>query len=140
MHAYLIQGGCILFLCLSYFIFSSYLTARLHAQHAIELGCKLPRRAACKLPLGIDVLQRIMRADREKRVPDMFLEVYRELGGPSTWVQCFLGTDAFVTVDPKNIQAILATQFDDFAIGETRRRNFWPMLGNGIFTADGRAW
>lgn len=81
-----------------------------------------------------------MQADRERRVPDMFLEVHKELGRPSTWVQCFLGTDVFVTVDPKNIQAILATQFDDFALGKTRRGNFWPMLGNGIFTADGRAW
>lgn len=81
-----------------------------------------------------------MKADREKRVPGMFLEIYEELGRPSTWEQNFLGTDTIVTVDPKNIQAILSTQFNDFEIGESRRGNFSPMLGNGIFTADGRAW
>jgi hypothetical protein len=140
MHAYLSGAGCILFVCISYLIFSSFLAAHRHAQHAAKLGCKPPQRSPCTLPLGIDVLQRIMQADREKRVPDMFLEVYKELGRPSTWVQCFLGTDAFITVDPKNIQAILATQFDDFGLGKTRRGNFWPMLGNGIFTADGRSW
>jgi hypothetical protein len=81
-----------------------------------------------------------MKADGEKCVPDMFLDVYGELGHSSTWTQYFLGADTIVTVDPKNIQAILATQFNDFALGKARRRNFLPMLGNGIFTSDGRAW
>jgi len=45
-----------------------------------------------------------------------------------------------VTVDPKNIQAVLATQFHDFSLGQTRRGNFFPLLGNGIFTNDGKAW
>jgi cytochrome P450 len=44
------------------------------------------------------------------------------------------------TCDPKNIQAILATRFQDFELGETRRQSFFPLLGNGIFTADGKEW
>lgn len=43
-------------------------------------------------------------------------------------------------LDEKNIQAILATQFKDFDIGPVRRGNFFPLLGNGIFTQDGKAW
>ena len=81
-----------------------------------------------------------MKADREKRVPDMFMDIYEELGAASTWAQKFLGTESLVTVDPKNIQAILATQFNNFAIGDVRRKQFAPLLGNGIFTADGKAW
>lgn len=42
-----------------------------------------------------------------------------------------LGTKIF-TYDPKNIQAILATQFEDFEIGSQRIANFMPFLGPGI--------
>lgn len=45
-----------------------------------------------------------------------------------------------MTTDPENIKAILATQFEDFELGPMRRGNFFPMLGNGIFTADGEGW
>jgi hypothetical protein len=51
-----------------------------------------------------------------------------------------MGTDMYATVDPKNIQAILATQFNDFSLGPSRRGSFWPLLGNGIFTQDGKPW
>ncbi|KAI9801638.1 MAG: hypothetical protein M1833_002320 [Piccolia ochrophora] len=34
----------------------------------------------------------------------------------------------------------MATQFDDFAMGENRDGSTWPLLGSGIFTQNGRAW
>jgi cytochrome P450 len=45
-----------------------------------------------------------------------------------------------MTADEKNIQALLATQFDEFDIGPLRRGNFLPLLDNGIFTQSGPAW
>ena len=44
------------------------------------------------------------------------------------------------TAEPENVQAILATKFHDFNLGPLRRDNFHELLGNGIFTADGKAW
>lgn len=44
------------------------------------------------------------------------------------------------TADPENIQAILATKFQDYDLGPSRRDNFYQMIGNGIFTAEGEAW
>lgn len=123
-----------------YRLFSSFLTSRRHARNAARLGCKLPPARPYNLPLGVDLVRRVMKADQEKRVLDMFIDVYNELGCPGTWRQPNWTTENIVTVDPKNIQAILATQFNDFAIGKERRSNFFPMLGNGIFTADGKAW
>jgi hypothetical protein len=140
MRPYLIGGACILLVYIFYRFLSSILASRRHAQNAARLGCKPPARRPIKLPFGIDLAWRVMKASQERRVPDMFLEVYEELGWPKTWVQYFLGSDTISTVDPKNIQAILATQFNDFAIGRIRRLNFLPVLGNGIFTVDGRAW
>lgn len=45
----------------------------------------------------------------------------------------------FMTSDPENIKAILATQFEDFALGD-RHIQMFPLLGNGIFTLDGQGW
>lgn len=39
-----------------------------------------------------------------------------------------------LTIDPKNVQAVLSTNFKDFQLGHPRRRAFFPLLGNGIFT------
>lgn len=44
------------------------------------------------------------------------------------------------TSDPENIQAILATKFHDFDLGPYRKEMFFEMLGNGIFTAEGKEW
>ena len=35
---------------------------------------------------------------------------------------------------------MLATKFEDYSIGERRKKNFTPVLGDGIFTTDGAAW
>ncbi|KFY20944.1 hypothetical protein V491_03293, partial [Pseudogymnoascus sp. VKM F-3775] len=60
--------------------------------------------------------------------------------GANTYLYSTMGSTNLFTVDEKNIQAILATQFAGFDIGPKRRRNFMPLLGNGIFTQDGAAW
>ena len=37
-----------------------------------------------------------------------------------------------LTFDPKNIQAVLATQFKDFCVGAEREKCMGPLLGKGI--------
>jgi hypothetical protein len=83
----------------------------------------------------------IVKADQEKVLPDYFMDLYlHELGKRNTWQQDILGINSLWTVDPKNIQTILATKFQDYDLGSLRRKNFFPVLGNGIFTVDGKAW
>lgn len=41
------------------------------------------------------------------------------------------------TAEPENIQTLLATKFQDYDLGIIRHENFFALLGNGIFTADG---
>ncbi|RAR10489.1 cytochrome P450 52A11 [Stemphylium lycopersici] len=68
-----------------------------------------------------------------------------------------IGAKTYNTVEPKNIEALLSTQFEgqptrrfpvtqiktdkfvDFGFGK-RTNNFAPLLGSGIFTQDGAAW
>ncbi|KAJ9659380.1 hypothetical protein H2201_007405 [Coniosporium apollinis] len=92
------------------------------------------------MPGGIDFIWRLTKADRRNQVPNELEAIYADMGGVNTWQQSIFGSVTYLTVDPKNIQALLATQFPDFEIGPMRRGNFFPLLGNGIFTSDGKAW
>lgn len=74
------------------------------------------------------------------------------LGYPGEWVQQIcekLGyaltirvffSNRIVTAEPEHIKAILATQFDDFEKGSEIRRRLTPLLGTGVFAADGELW
>ncbi|KAK2594964.1 hypothetical protein QQS21_007322 [Conoideocrella luteorostrata] len=66
-----------------------------------------------------------------------FLEVVEESG--TTFEQNLLGARGVNTVDPRNIEAILSTNFNDYSLG-LRAPTFRPVLGSGIFTQDGAAW
>jgi cytochrome P450 len=50
-----------------------------------------------------------------------------------------LGNTVILTVEPDNLKAMLATQFSDFGLG-LRHEQFYPLLGDGIFTLDGAGW
>jgi cytochrome P450 len=50
-----------------------------------------------------------------------------------------LGNDLISTIEPANLKALLATQFNDFGLG-IRHRQFYPLLDDGIFTLDGHGW
>lgn len=140
MHPSLVGGSCLIAVYIAYRFLSWFISSRRHARNAVKLGCKPPPLRPYRLPFGIDMLQRMIKADGEKRVPDLMLDIYEEMGRKHTWLHLFFGMESIWTVDPINIQAILATQFQEFVLGETRRNNFFPLLGNGIFTTDGRAW
>jgi cytochrome P450 len=49
------------------------------------------------------------------------------------------GAEGYMTTDPKNIESILSTRFEDWGLG-SRSAGLYPLLGNGIFTQDGRPW
>lgn len=110
-----------------------------NAAKAKKLGCQPVAKLPLKWPLGLDFLVELLQWDNARRLPPFTQELHRRAGA-DTWEQANFGVPGLVTVDPKNIQHVLAVQFDDFVIGSTRRNNFYPLLGNGIFTSDGKDW
>jgi cytochrome P450 len=122
-----------------YFTLSTWYKNRHHTKRAEQLGCKPPKRRQHHWPLGIDLLRQLIDADQKERVPQFLLETQQELK-VGTWVQNLMGEDMIATMEPKNIQALLATQFSDFELGQQRRGSFNPIFGHGIFTNDGKAW
>ncbi|KAH8661358.1 cytochrome P450 alkane hydroxylase-like protein [Tricladium varicosporioides] len=126
----------------AYFIYSfisSLLLSRQNAAKALALGCEEPPHQKNRYPLGIEHIIRALKADRAKLFPVDCIKRINELGC-TTYRYSLLGATNIVTVDEKNIQAVLATQFDDFDLGPGRSGNFWPLLGSGIFTQDGKMW
>ncbi|KKY14696.1 putative cytochrome p450 family [Diplodia seriata] len=120
-------------------------TSRRRARMARDRGCK-PAPAFNKWDfLGIQNVRMLLRADREKRLPEYSEERVatisaREGRHVTTMSNVIAGEESFFTIEPRNIQAILATQFKDFELGERRNGNFQPLLGHGIFASDGKAW
>jgi cytochrome P450 len=90
-------------------------------------------------PFGIDTIRRSLLADREQRTPDFVFSRFEAMGC-YTWGISLLGTSNLITAEPRNIQALLATQFDDFIMGTARRTNLKTALGRSIFAVDGAAW
>lgn len=95
--------------------------------------------------MGLKQLKDVQAADKARMFPD-FLEdrqrkVSKEAGREvSTFTYNILGQKIFFTSDPKNIQALLATQFNDFALGPVRHAIMGEVLGDGIFVQDGKKW
>jgi cytochrome P450 len=49
------------------------------------------------------------------------------------------GVTGYITTDPKNVETILSTKFEDYGLG-SRPIASSPFLGEGIFSQDGHAW
>ncbi|KAF7447811.1 CypX Cytochrome P450 [Pyrenophora tritici-repentis] len=106
-------------------------------QYAMQMGCKAPQRWAAKWPQGLDLLLKAGQHARAQTILQFFLDVV-ESSGP-THEQQLLGSRGINTVEPRNIEEILSTQFEDFSLG-LRPKHFAPLMGSGIFTQDGAAW
>ncbi|KAJ7289514.1 hypothetical protein C8J57DRAFT_1706341 [Mycena rebaudengoi] len=55
-----------------------------------------------------------------------------------TMAWCFLFQNRMMTAEPDNIKAILATEFNSFEKGSEFRVMMEPLLGTGVFAADGK--
>ncbi|KAF2001063.1 cytochrome P450 [Amniculicola lignicola CBS 123094] len=128
-----------------YLIASSVLTSRHHRRRAHELHCADPPRVRTADPIGIINIRAMLKADKESRMPQYLCERYeasceREGKRLGTFCQNILGSWSVFTTEPENIKAILASQFKEFGLGDTRNNNFAPLLGHGIFSTDGKGW
>lgn len=120
-----------------YKIAAHFISERHHRNAAKRLGCE-PAYQFNEFDIqGIRNVSRIIAADKKFRVPD-YLKIRVDLAcategkNITTIDQKVLGMRSTFTVDPKNVQAVLATQFKDFGLGERRNGNFSPLLGQGI--------
>ena len=101
-----------------------------------------PRSLPGKLPRGIDRVYRLLntRNSGEDVLDDLIMPRFKELGRNTFVSTGLLGERVVNTMDPRNIQAVLAVNFKDWEIGTRRHRQFGTVLGTAIFTSDGAEW
>lgn len=101
-------------------------------------GCK----PATPLPqteriIGYDQFKQQVEAFKNKTLLPDGVERFERIG--DTFSVVSMGRKFWITREPENVKAILATNFKDFGIG--RRLNaMGALLGQGIFTSDGALW
>ncbi|KAG2730759.1 hypothetical protein G9P44_005908 [Scheffersomyces stipitis] len=102
-----------------------------------KYGCKEPLHL--KPPLfGIPNLLEIMKHKRNGDLTE-FSDLTFDSVGTQTFTLTVMGETMFMTTDPENFKAMLATQFNDFSIGR-RYQILSPVIGDSIFTLDGEGW
>jgi cytochrome P450 len=112
-------------------------------QFALRNGCEEPQRnTLVKLPWGIDGMYKLFKAvaDGQDILDDLVIPRFAKLNATTIVGTGLFGAQITDTIDPQNLQALLATQFKDFGTGERRGKQFGALLGKNIFTSDGDFW
>ena len=126
-------------LCLISFKLLSHLKRKRDFKYFTEQnGCKDPRDITLpSFPPGWERLQRMLKlkTSGEDFMDDILVPDFEQTS--TIKFTAFDGNTLVSTIEPVNIQAILATQFKDFAVGSRRYNCFKPLLGHSIFTSDG---
>ena len=121
-----------------YKIVSRSIAARKFKIFAEQNGCKEPLDITLpSWPPGWERLRRVLNLKKsgEDILDDILVPDFKD--SSTVQVTAFDGSHMINTVEPANLQAMLATQFRDFEVGGRRHGAFGPLLGNSIFTSDG---
>jgi hypothetical protein len=116
---------------------STISTRRHHAAAAEKLGCKPAPIEHWPDPFALVNLVRTMWALRNNRILDYMRSTFDDTSAGktvSTYETKILGDKVIFTCDPRNIQAMLATQFKDWELGQVRRGSFAPLWVGFIAT------
>ncbi|KAK7059904.1 cytochrome P450 [Favolaschia claudopus] len=87
---------------------------------------------------GIDKVIAGLRTGRNQYPAENLAILAKSLG--TIFDLRILFENRFFTCEPEHLKIILATEFNHFEKGEDTRVIFEPLLGSGIFSADGDLW
>lgn len=115
--------------------------ARLRTERRIKaLGVQAPRVQSL-VPFGLKFIAHGVYDTIYHRDLDTWQKWFRPHGPNCKTVAVnILGMPLILTHDYENIQAILATQFEDYEKGPIFHEEWKPFLGDSIFTTDGDSW
>ncbi|KAF9448162.1 cytochrome P450 monooxygenase pc-2 [Macrolepiota fuliginosa MF-IS2] len=106
---------------------------------AWRLGAVLPPVLPDWTPGGIATLIRTAKSVNRGYIAELLDKGYRDIG-TFTVNNRVLFENRIITAEPDYIKIILATQFDHFEKGAETRWLLQPLLGTGVFAADGELW
>mmetsp|Transcript_124643 Transcript_124643/g.323841 ORF Transcript_124643/g.323841 Transcript_124643/m.323841 type:complete len:497 (-) Transcript_124643:233-1723(-) len=88
-------------------------------------------------PLGH--LHLVLKAVRGHRIHDTLSDFHKALGD-TIYLDIPLQPAFVFTIDPRNVEYIVKTHFENFPKGDLFRSRMADLLGDGIFNVDGSAW
>jgi cytochrome P450 monooxygenase len=104
-----------------------------------QYGCQKPAKFRHKDPfLGSDFFNDTKENIKKSRALENWSDRFAKYG--STFSVNLLGSPGICTLEPSNVQTVLATNFKDYGLQQLRRSATLPFLGEGIFTMDGAFW
>ncbi|CCX33918.1 putative cytochrome P450 family protein [Pyronema domesticum] len=121
---------------IGFYILASLFTSIQTSIKSRSLGCQSPPWAWD--PLGLRRVYNMMRYALNHQLPLYSVKLFKDFNTKTVPIIDF-GKPGYLTCDPRNIQAALATNFKDWGFGSARYPML-PILGDGIFTQDGEAW
>lgn len=108
---------------------------KIRAKH----GCLPPPSIPQRDPIfGLDLILQFFKALKENRRNLSMNQLFQVHG--HTFQSVTLGTTAIYTIEPKNLQAVFATDFASWGVEPMRLFAFEPFVGKGIMCADGAFW
>lgn len=103
---------------------------------AREFQCRQPPVASSGF-LGVGRVISLLSATRKCNSLELIRHWHHQYGKT---FRTSLGRTVIITIEPKNVQAVLALKFKDFELGHYRNKALSPLLGQGIFASDGSIW
>jgi cytochrome P450 len=100
-------------------------------------GCGVPY-TNLERPFGIPACIRLINSKRQHVLLEKHEEHMVKAGRTTMRNQLNFQINV-LTYDPENIKSMLATNFKDYSLG-LRYVQFFPLLGDGIFTLSGEGW
>lgn len=104
-------------------------------QHNCQSAIRFPHREPF---FGLDFFFKIVKYTKEKRRLEFTKELYERYG--PTWQVTSFGRDVINTIDPENIQSVMALDFESWGLAPLRYPAAGPFMGRGVFTSDGPFW
>lgn len=127
----------------AYLIVTGVISHRRHAARAKELGCELAPLVPTSDPSGFYDIILGARCLKEMTFPILMREMTDFMAQHCGYYTATMRVrlpgfqQAIFTVDPRNIQAMLALQFKEFDFGYKRVNSLKPLLGTGIVSLSG---
>ncbi|KAI0556125.1 cytochrome P450 [Xylaria curta] len=100
-------------------------------------NCQLPPELPKRWPLGIDRIKELWDSNAEGKLLAFLCSVAKDYEPRNNLYQFLLvGLRAFHVLHPRNVEAILSTNFKEYGFG-CRPAVFAPLIGKGISTQEG---
>lgn len=124
----------------TYLLLTSLIRNARFRAFAKSQGAQDPMDLSGGFPYGLRDAIRVLRA--ESTGVDILDDLIGEGFALAPTFKCRIidGSMTYLTADPANVQAMVATQFKDFETGELRYHQLKPLLGRSIFTSDNSFW